>query len=510
MILNVLSYGKESEKMKNKLKKMLSTNIALKVVSLFLAFLLWLVVSNSQNAIQTKSVKVDINYTNEEALQDAGYIVTSRQTSIVITVEVRKNDYYKVTADNFVATADLSKHMGEDLSSQLVKVQVETTGEEENVIKNWNYPKDGPWITVKMDELQTKEMEVELVQTGAVDNSYVLNKEGLTMEPQTVTVSGPKSEFGSLTAVKAQVDLAQFSPENTEMTLPLALYDANNNVIESENLILDPSQVVVRAGVKQLKEVGITFEGVSGEPGAGYGYSQISCDTTTIALAGLKASLAEISSITIPKDALDITGATQTIERDIDITSYLPDGVEVYSNNVITVEIVIEKLETKTYQVPESQINWIGKLDQYGYHIASGEVSVELRAFEEDLDGLDVSQIQLNADVSGLGVGTHTVVFTVNVSDAFSVVEQPTARLQVTLSKDSNSSVSSSEISSEKEEVDDTENITNSTSSSESSSNQEQESSKQEYLDETKSQESSSQDNSSRETVSDDENTSSE
>ena len=58
MILNVLSYGKESEKMKNKLKKMLSTNIALKVVSLFLAFLLWLVVSNSQNAIQTKSVKV--------------------------------------------------------------------------------------------------------------------------------------------------------------------------------------------------------------------------------------------------------------------------------------------------------------------------------------------------------------------------------------------------------------------------------------------------------------------
>ncbi len=510
MILNVLSYGKESEKMKNKLKKMLSTNIALKVASLFLAFLLWLVVSNSQNAIQTKSVKVDINYINEEALQEAGYIVTSRQTSIVITVEMRKNDYYKVTADNFIATADLSKHMGEDLSSQLVKVQVETAGEEENVIKNWNYPKDGPWITVKMDELQTKEMEVELVQTGAVDNSYVLNKEGLTMEPQTVTVSGPKSEFGSLTAVKAQVDLAQFSPENTEMTLPLALYDANNNVIESENLILEPSEVVVRAGVKQLKEVSITFEGVSGEPGAGYGYSQISCDTTTIALAGLKASLAEISSITIPKDALDITGATQTLEKEIDVTSYLPNGVEVYSNNIITVEIVIEKLETKTYQVPESQINWIGKQSQYVYRISSGSVSVKLRAFEEDLEGLDISQIQLSTDVSGLGVGTHTAAFTVSVSEGFSVLEEPTARLQVTLSKDSDSSVSSSEMSSEKEEVENTESTSNTTSSSESSSSQEQESSKQEDSDGTQSQEFSSQDDSSRETVSNDENTSSE
>lgn len=489
MISSVLSYGKESEKMKNKLRKMLTTNVALKICSVFLAFFLWLVVSNSQNAIQTKSIKVDIHYINEEALQEAGYVVISRPSSIIITAEIRKNDYYKVTADSFTATADLSKHIGEQLSSQLVQVQVEKTGEEEGVIRNWNYPKEGAWITVKMDEFQIKQMEVELVSIGSVDNSYILNKEdGLTVDPKVVTVSGPKTEFGSLTAVKAEVDLSKFSPDMSEQTLPLNLYDANNNIIESENLVVEPSQVIVSAGVKQSKEVGITFEGVTGEPEAGYGYSEISCNTKTIALAGLKAALADISSITIPKSALDITGATQTVEKQIDITSYLPAGVEVYNDNVITVEIVIEKLETETFEIPVSQINWLGKQEQYSYNISSGVVPIQLRAFQEDLDGLDVGKIQLTTDVSGLGVGTHDAIFSVSVDDGFTVMKQPTARVQVTM-KDA-SSENSSEITSSKDES-----STTTSSPSGSASNTESDSSKSTNPTETLPQESNSQNN---------------
>ncbi len=479
--------------MKDKLKKMLTTNIALKIVSVFVAFLLWLVVSNSQNAIQVKSIKVHIAYINEAALQEAGYVVISRPNSIIITAEIRKNDYYKVTADSFTATADLSKHMGEQLSSQLVQVQVEKTGEEEGVIRNWNYPKEGAWITVKMDEFQTKQMDVDLVKTGALDNSYILDKGDLTIEPKTVTVSGPKSEFGSLTAVKAEVDLSQFSPEMGEVTLPLKLYDANNNIIESQNLIVDPSQVIVTANVSQLKEVGITFEGVTGEPENGYGYSEISCDVKTIALSGLKAALANISSITIPKTALDITGATQTVEKQIDLTSYIPEGVEVYNNNIITVQIVIEKLETKTYQVPVSQINWVGKQEQYSYDISSGFVPVKLRAFQEDLDGLDVSQIQLSTDVSKLGEGTYNAIFAVNVSDGFSVMEEPTARIQIILK--SQISESSSEAIS-KDEVDNTNDLI---SSSGSGSSVESETSEPTNPTETLPQESSSQSNSAEE-----------
>lgn len=438
--------------MKDKLKKMLTTNMALKIISLFLAFLLWLVVSNTQNAVQTKSVKVDIQYINEEALRNAGYVVISRQSSIVITVEVRKNDYYKVTADNFIATADLSKHMGEDLSSQLVKVQVEPRGEAENVIKNWDYPKDGPWITVRMDELQSKEMNIDLVQTGALNNSYILNKDGLTVEPQTAIVSGPKSEFGSLTAVKAQIDLSQLSPEKGQIALPIKLYDANNNVIDSQNLVVEPTEVVVNAGVTQLKEVGILFEGVTGEPKEGYKYSEITCDTKTVALSGLKAALANVTNITIPKTVLDISQAAQTVQKQVDITPYLPEGVEVYNNNMITVEIIIEKLETKTYDIPESQINWTGKSDQYLYELNDGVVSVQLRAFQEDLDGLDIGQIRLNTDVSGLSVGTHDAVFRVEIGTGFEVVEQPKAQLQIT-KKSSSSNASDNTTSSEKEEL---------------------------------------------------------
>ena len=135
----------------------------------------------------------------------------------------------------------------------------------------------------------------------------------------------------------------------------------------------------------------------------------------------------------------------------------------------------------------------MGKQEQYSYDISSGFVPVKLRAFQEDLDGLDVSQIQLSTDVSKLGEGTYNAVFAVNVSDGFSVMEEPTARIQIILK--SQIPESSSEAIS-KDEADNTNDLI---SSSGSGSSAESETSEPTNPTETLPQESSSQSNSAEE-----------
>lgn len=418
--------------MKKKIKSMFGTNLALKIGAIFLAFLLWLVISNIQDSIRTKNIKIDITYMNQELLESEGITVVSKPQSITIPVQVRRSKYDQITAANFSATADLTVRNGDDLSRQQVMFQVELKESDDPLIEGWDYPKDGRWITVSMDELQTKQMKVELKKTGELSDTYKLNGSGLVVEPDIVSVTGPKNEFSNLTAIKAEVDLSQLTPENNQLEAAVGFYDANDSIIEPENLKLSHSSVKISAGVLRVKEVTLNFEGTTGTPAAGYGFSEMSSDTNSIVLEGLKASLADVTNITIPKEALDITGASSTIVRRIDITPYLPAETMLSSDNsIIEVTLYIEALKEKSYSVLNQNIQLNGKQQGYYYSLKGGSTSIILKGFQEDLNSLKESQITASVDVTGLGAGTYELPVAVVVKQGFTVTDQPVITVQI-------------------------------------------------------------------------------
>lgn len=53
------------------MKEKLTKNAPLKLISLLCAFLVWLAVVNVANPIQTKSIEIPVNITNDEVLESS-------------------------------------------------------------------------------------------------------------------------------------------------------------------------------------------------------------------------------------------------------------------------------------------------------------------------------------------------------------------------------------------------------------------------------------------------------
>lgn len=101
-----LRFGREGVRMKEKLTK----NATLKLISLLCAFLVWLAVVNVANPIQTKSIEIPVNITNDEVLESSNltYEIEGKST-VTLLINARARDIYRFTSEDFKAYADLSE-----------------------------------------------------------------------------------------------------------------------------------------------------------------------------------------------------------------------------------------------------------------------------------------------------------------------------------------------------------------------------------------------------------------
>ena len=80
------------------MKEKLTKNAPLKLISLLCAFLVWLAVVNVANPIQTKSIEIPVNITNDEVLESSNltYEIEGKST-VTLLINARARDIYRFT-----------------------------------------------------------------------------------------------------------------------------------------------------------------------------------------------------------------------------------------------------------------------------------------------------------------------------------------------------------------------------------------------------------------------------
>ena len=131
--------------------------------------------------------------------------------------------------------------------------------------------------------------------------------------------------------------------------------------------------------------------------------------------------LADIDAIEIPADVLSIDGASENVVVEIDTSQYVPEGVTVEGNSVITVTLVVEPLVTQTRQILPEQIRIEDAEEGYSYTIRSS-ASVSIEGLEEDLNALTDDMLDARISVAGLEEGTSTVPVNVTVETGFTLI----------------------------------------------------------------------------------------
>ncbi len=418
--------------MKNKSQKYFLTNIPLRLLGIVLAILLWLVLSNTQDPVITSSVTVPITY-DESGLADKNMVAITKPASITIPVKLHRSRLRYLSSDDFTVTADLTEVIGDIKEApDTSKVSIEITKTSSaNYIQSWEYPQSQGYIRVVLDTLKSATYLVQFNITKELPEGYQVGT--LSSDPSRVTVSGPTSAFSNLASVKANVDLSTIT-DSSSVTASLALYDGNNRVLIGNGLTISQESVEVTVGLNQTKEISISIAGSSGTPADGYVVSKVDYTPKLLTISGSKTALANISTISIPSEELDITGASQNQTFEIAIDPYLPEGITVSEgqSGTIFVTIELEQLQTKSFQVDVEQFQLINTKDEYEYEIIDPTLTVTLQALQADLDILDPETLQGTIDVGGLGAGEYiNVPVTLALDSAYTLTEELIASVRI-------------------------------------------------------------------------------
>jgi len=148
----------------------LTNNLGLKILSILLAFFIWLLVVNVSNPEVTRSQDVALEIMNDSVLLDANRTYELSRKSVSVTYEIHTLDEYKIRPSDFRAYIDLSE-LYDVTGSVQVKVEVLNNS---NLLRSV-YAKPGV-VRVQTEEIQSKDFSLTVHTQGRTIDGYTINE----------------------------------------------------------------------------------------------------------------------------------------------------------------------------------------------------------------------------------------------------------------------------------------------------------------------------------------------
>lgn len=409
------------------MKEKLINNLGLKILSCFLAFVMWLVVVNVSNPEMTGSKEVPLEIVNEQVLTKAGrtYELGGKDT-VTVYFDVRTKDAYKIHASDFHAYIDLAELY--DVTGS-VQVNIEVLNNKELISNAESRP---GVVRIQTEELQSKQFSLIMNTYGSLAEDYAISKAILT--PDHVTVEGPTSQVGLINHVGIELNVNGLESATEGAAKPI-FYDANGNEITvSDRVSVSPESIQYTLEVSKVKTLPLDFE-VTGTAASGYQYTGVECSVKNVSVMGLKNSLASVNKITIPSSVLNVAGATQDKIVTVDLNDYLPEDVSLANADdaKVTIRLKVEQLTTRTITLSESDISMENSVDYYHYHLSPSRIEVKLQGLKEDLDTLKAENLKASINLFGMQLGTHTGSLTLDgLGNNFKLISVSSFSVEVT------------------------------------------------------------------------------
>lgn len=401
------------------MEKRLTANLGLKVLAFFTAVFMWFVVVNIDDPVIEKTYTgISVQVVNEEVVTTTNrtYQIVDDTKEVNVTVRAQRSEMNKIKAENITATADMKE------LSLGTQIPIEVSVEGGRYESAYTTPRN---LQVQIDDEAKNNFPITPTTIGTVREGYVVGE--LNVNPEKVTLRGPKTVINNISRVVAEADVSGLS-ENADIEARLILYDANNNVIDQTLLAnnLGKEGVSVEVTLYQVKSVPIKLDTSMVTAAKGYKISMFSVEPRDVSVTGDKSDLSKLRQIDVPAEALNVSNLTQRTEKVIDISSYLPDGVSLVDQNAssVVVTIYVEQPGAKHYEVSTSSItvnNLAANLElSYGSMV---DLELQIKGPEETLNVFSIAK-KVSIDLKNYtSPGTYTVPVSVELPDGCSLVE---------------------------------------------------------------------------------------
>ena len=416
-------------------KRKITDNIPLKIMSVAVAVVVWLIVVNIDNPVGTNYYTLtNVELINKEFFESSDTIgkmcmPEEKQDSIRIAITTNKNIIDKIKVSDITATADLQQAVSLDTNPVMVPITVTCSvpGVTPNDIKVT--PQN---LSVNLDEKETQEFVVN-VSRGDTKPGKDYEVGSLTANPEKVRITGPKSLVNKIDKVNATISLDGNTQDFTQ-DVNLTIIDKNQEALSDSEMnslrIENNAKVSVTARLWKIRQgVGISA-GYVGSPASGYQVGTVTTVPDTISVAGSTEGLETLTqndnTITIPADSIDISGESRDVERKISLKDLLPDNVKLTSDSSedvwVTVSILPEGSREFTLSTKDIEVK--NKPDDLQVTFETAQIEIRIKSDTEDLDDLNTeTDIKASIDLKGKEEGNYKVPVTLSLPDGYETVE---------------------------------------------------------------------------------------
>jgi len=432
------------------MKKMLTNNLGLKLLSLVSAIILWLVVIYLDDPIEYQDFSpIRVTMLNEDVVtsQDKVYRIEDNSDVISVRVKAHTSVLRKLSAEDFTATADMKKNIK---LGNLVGIDVTCSNKN---VESANIKKSRENVVISIEDGSTEQFNVVVDTEGKEAEGYVVGT--AVPEQSMIEISGPSSVIEKIRRVVVQIKITGINSDR-RLHGELQVLDGDGDKVDTTYLEYTGKTEGMGVNVTVLRTKTVPLKiGYTGTPAEGYSFGKISYKPETVKIAGASKAISGISELVIPDEAVNIDGISENLQQTIDIAQYLPEDIRLADadDTHVAVVVEIEKKQGKTVEIPVSEIGL--KNVPKGYEVDFGDtefIELVVMGTSAELSELDQDEIAVSLNLSGFSkAGTYTEKLDVTLPGDCSLMEEAEAEFKLVRgtgqnnNQDSNGGTSGSE-----------------------------------------------------------------
>ena len=397
-------------------QELLMKDIGWKLLSVAIAAIMWFMVINITQPVDTRSYSRPLLLENMDTLTARGLTVGNaeelKNTKITAKVKAQRTalDRLNQNPDWITASVDLSEltyAVNGDTVALPVNVSIIQGGTAYAISS-----KSPTVVEAQVETLASKEFTIEVKIDGELEEGTHLSQPVLSNE--TVTVSGPASLVKRVAAVKATINAEELQTD-AEIRAKLICYDFHG--MEIKGVSTNIREVTVSYALHDAKQVPIQVD-ITGTPASGYQVGDITCTPKYAEVPGAPEALEELLSLHL--DSIDVSGRSNSVTKVFSLEDYLPEGISLKegSNDSAQVVVSIEAQRGKQFTLDESHLTILGQEEGKTYTLGTAHVTIS--GDSNTLNSLHAEDLEGTVHVNGLSEGTHRALVHLDLPNGLS------------------------------------------------------------------------------------------
>lgn len=377
------------------------------ILSIGLAFALWVFVSYTQNPDRDTSydsMPVDVvGRAPNLILVDKDGMPRGSLPAVNVTVQADTETLRNVQQTSLRALVDLT---GLGPGEHQVPVEVEITRSD---LKRLTFATTPDFLPIRLEQEITRTVTLTVELSGSVPFSFEAGAPRLTLQGQAiqqVLVRGPQSRVERVALARVAVDIDRLTA-NYNSPRPLQAIDADGQTVAG--VAVEPGIVDVlvpigsSAGIKRVPVV----PQLVGQPASGYIVTSIAVEPQFVSLSGSSAPLEAVQSITTA--GIDITGASQLIQRQAELRIPQNIGLAGGEPAVVTVTVQVRPIERPFQLTLPVPVTAVDPPEGLLVSLSPQNVQITLAGSAAQLGALDPNSLQGIVSVRGRSAGSYTL-----------------------------------------------------------------------------------------------------